>query len=137
VDTMLQVLGWWIDHQRNAAGYATLKSRGIRLVTKDSLRRAIAQFYETTYGEEDQHDRIVAAAFDRNQPVFHRYVRQADYYAPAHPTDYPAMLSDPGFRAFLDEARVRISGSLNYEQRLIRDVTALSKAIDEELARRR
>jgi hypothetical protein len=137
LDSMAAVLGWWIDHQRNAAGYATLKSRGLRLVTNDSLRQAIARFYETTYGEEEQHDRVMTAAFDRTQARVHQYLRQPDYYGPAHPIDYALVASDPGFRALVDEASDRMSTAIHFENIVAKDVRVLSAAIDRELARRR
>jgi hypothetical protein len=136
-DTLATDLGRWVDHENNAAGYATLKSRGITLVTNDSLRRAIAQFYETTYGEEAQHDRIAAAVFVQTQPALHRYLRTPTYFSPPKPIDYHGLITDFGFRALVDELSEQYRSAEAYEESVAREVTRLGSAIDRELVARR
>ena len=115
----------------------TLKSRGITLVTNDSLRRAITQFYETRYGEEAQHDRVAAALFERTQPGIHRYLRAPSYFEPAHPVDYRALVADPVFRALVDELAEHYRSARSFEESVAGEVTRLGLAIDRELAARR
>ncbi|MGD8278184.1 MAG: DUF6090 family protein [Gemmatimonadota bacterium] len=90
----------------NRAGYESLKSQGLDLVSDATLRSRIAQVYEQAY------PRIEASVrMERNvvlevlRPYFLRHFRNLRFGLSAEPIDYRALLADDEFLNLLDYRR--------------------------------
>jgi hypothetical protein len=135
IDAYFGTLYGFADPQLNTAGYESLKSQGLELITDDGLRSQIARVYETSYvnsgvGIEMERDVIL----DLLRPYFLIHFRDLRFGSSATPLDYAAVSTDPEFLNLVDY-RLQLVRQ-NHLPRLrgaIPEIRALKEAIDEEL----
>jgi hypothetical protein len=116
--------------------YATLESRGLTLVTNDSLRAGISNFYEVGVARAENLSRWLTDAEVRWMPALLRRFRYDETTSAATPRSYAALLRDEEFVVLLDDYAYYISHSIPVKERTAREIDMLLAEIERELARR-
>jgi hypothetical protein len=116
--------------------YATLESRGLTLVTNDSLRAGISNFYEVGVARAENLSRWLTDAEVRWMPALLRRFRYDETTSAATPRSYAALLRDEDFVVLLDDYSYYISHSIPVKERMAREIDALRAEIERELVRR-
>ena len=121
----------------NRAGYESLKSQGLDLVTDAALRSEIAQVYEQDYPRIEE-----SVLMERNvvlevlRPYFLRHFRNLRFGQSAEPIDYRALLADDEFLNLLDYRRQAIAQNhIAHFTEAIPQLETLRTRIAEELTR--
>ena len=121
--------------ETNKAGYESLKSQGLGLISDDGLRSHVARVYEQTYPSAEgsiEFERSVI--LDLLRPYFLVYFRDLRFGDSATPLDFQALLTDTEFLNLVDYRlqTVRQNHIPTFET-AISDVGALIEAIEAEL----
>jgi hypothetical protein len=93
-----------IDFPRlNRAGYESLKSRGLDLISDDALRSQIARVYEQSYARlDDALDSERMVILDLLRPYFLVHFKDLRFNVSATPLDYGFVSTDPQFLNLVD-----------------------------------
>lgn len=87
----------------NRAGYESLKSQGLDLVSDNELRSDIVRVYERTYARlEESRDAERRIIIDLLEPYFLKHFEDMRFNQSATPLDYDALLDDPQFLNLID-----------------------------------
>lgn len=127
-----------VQHRFTTAAYQTLKSRGLDVVSNDSLRFAIARLYDGDYvwATTVVDDVVRVFWIERGHALLGLRLRQDDVFGTAAPRDYGALASDAEFMAFIDDYIGIASWTLPTEEALAASINAVAISIDQEIARR-
>ena len=132
LDAHFGYLGLLPQHLRNAGAYQTLRSRGLDLVSNDSLRTAITHLYEAEYNFVDKLDFIARDQMNRWLPVMARLFELESFMGPARPRRYAVLAEDEEFLPMLNE-RIAISPALlMIEDKMLAKITGLIAAVERE-----
>lgn len=123
--------------QLNRAGYESLKSQGLDLVSDDGLRSQIARVYEQAYSRlDDAHEMERAVVLDLLRPYVLVHFKDLRFGVSATPLDYGHVSSDQEFINLADYRLqlVRQNHRMQFDAALP-DLRALLSQLDEELGR--
>lgn len=125
-------LGMLPQHLRNAGAYQTLKSRGLDLISNDTLRTEITHLYEAQYGFVDKIDGSLRDQVNRWLPIIARRFEQETALGPARPRQYAALAEDEEFRQMLNERIAVGPAFVMIEERMLAKIVALIAAVEQE-----
>jgi hypothetical protein len=125
-------LGMLPQHLRNAGAYQTLKSRGLDLISNDTLRTEITHLYEAQYGFVDKIDGSLRDQVNRWLPIMARRFEQENALGPAQPRRYAALAQDEEFRQMLNERIAITPAFVIIESRMLAKIVALIAAVEQE-----
>ncbi len=119
----------------NTAGYESLKSQGLGLISDNGLASQVARVYEQTYptleGSMDTEREVVR---DYLRPYFLAHFRDLTFDQSATPLDYQAILRDTEFLNLVDyRLQVVIQNHIRVFTGAISEIGALIDAISVEL----
>lgn len=119
----------------NASPYESLKSRGLDLVSDDSLRSQITKVYDLHYGRlEDMHETQRSAVLDALRPYFLVHFKDLEFNQSATPLDYSFVVSDQSFINLLDyRLEVMETAEIPTLSEIVADVDRLIAALDREI----
>lgn len=118
------------------SAYENLKSRGLHTISNDSLRKKIIDLFDLSYTHihesESRHGDLFfnflvhfnASRFDSPHP-----------YRAMKPLNYPALMKDGEYEYYLRVLIFYNDYILNESRDILKNISALISAIDEELAR--
>lgn len=87
----------------NRAGYESLKSRGLDLISDDALRSQIARVYEQSYARlDDAHESERRVILDLLRPYFLVHFKDLRFNVSATPLDYRFVSTDQEFLNLAD-----------------------------------
>ena len=123
--------------ETNKAGYESLKSQGLGLISDDGLRSHVARVYEQTYPRVEASLELERGiVLDLLRPYFLVYFRDLRFGQRATPLDYDAVSADG---VFLNHVDYRLQAvKQNHLPRLetaTSEIRALIEAIEFELGR--
>lgn len=119
----------------NSAGYESLKSQGLDLISNATLRSAIARGYEWSHTRaRDAFEAEREVILELLRPYFLLHFRDLRFNTSATPLDYDFVASDPRFLNLADYRLQNIvQNSLPLVRESITELRALKRAIDREL----
>ena len=123
--------------QLNRAGYESLKSQGLDLVSDDALRSQIARVYEQAYFRiDDALDSERMVILDLLRPYVLVHFRDLRFNISATPLDYARVAGDQEFLNLVDYRLqlVKQNHKMNFDGALP-EIRALVAALEAELAR--
>ena len=122
--------------QVNASPYESLKSRGLDLVSGDSLRAQITRVFDLRYGMlENMHRTQRSVVLDALRPYFLAHFKDLEFNRSATPLDYSFVVSDQSFINLLDyRIEVMETAEIPTLSVIVADVDRLIEALDRELA---
>ncbi len=121
----------------NTAGYESLKSQGLGLISDDGLRSHLTRVYERAYpSAEDSMELERMVLFDLFRPYFLVHFRDLRFGQSATPLDYDVVSSDVEFLNLLDyRIQVVRQNHLPSLETATSEIRALIEAIEAELGR--
>lgn len=119
----------------NTAGYESLKSQGLGLVSDDALRSQIAAVYEGAYpSAADAMDSERIVILELLRPYFLIHFRDLNFNTSATPLDYATIARDTEFLNLADYRRQLLKqNSLPLLEGAIADIQDLLSALQREL----
>ncbi|WP_425389887.1 DUF6090 family protein [Ekhidna sp.] len=127
--------------KRNLSGYELLTSRGIKIIQKDSLRRAISNLFETEYAYYNRYELERIDFKSRHlDPFLNRYFLyieepENEFLGYYHVTqeDYDQLLQDDRFLKLATSVKRENLLVENRAKRVKTNIIALSSFLDQEL----
>lgn len=116
--------------------YATLESRGLALVTNDSLRMAISDFYEVGAARASLLNEWLFSGEVRWMPELLRRFRYDAMATAATPRNYDALLRDEEFVNLIGDYAFYIGYTVRWKEDIVHQIDTLLAAIEHELVRR-
>jgi len=93
----------FVGGEMNKAGYKSLNSQGLGLISDDGLRSHVARVYEQTYPRaEGSLELERSVVLDLLRPYFLAYFRDLRFGQSATPLDYDAVSADGEFLNHID-----------------------------------
>ena len=103
LDSYLGAVYGFSGAQLNTAGYESLKSQGLGLISDDGLRSQLARVYEQTYpNAESSIEFERSVVLDLLRPYFLVHFRDLIFSQSATPLDYDAVSADGEFLNLVD-----------------------------------
>ncbi|PWN07326.1 hypothetical protein DDZ15_03395 [Rhodohalobacter mucosus] len=144
LDRAFAVYFWTISTNPVTGGYEFLKSKGIDLITNDSLRNEISFIFENEFSILKNENEVWSNNLQQNisYPYHVKHFRR--YYATdennneielARPFDYQSLLDDNEFKSINTEIISNRKWNINSLEVLIREIEHLIVQIDAELER--
>ncbi|MDX1333026.1 MAG: hypothetical protein R3252_08360 [Robiginitalea sp.] len=142
LDRAFGVYFWTVSTNPVTGGYEFLKSKGIDLITNDSLRKRISFIFENEFSILKNENEVWSNNLQQNisYPYHVKHFRR--YYATdnenreielAKPFDYEDLLEDAEFKSINTEIISNRKWNINSLQNLIREIQGLLVQIDQEL----
>lgn len=142
LDQAFGVYFWTVSTNPVIGGYEFLKSKGIDLVTNDSLRSMISFIFENEFSILKSENEVWSNNLQQNisYPYHVKHFRR--YYSTdennneielAKPFDYQSLLKDDEFKSINTEIISNRKWNINSLQNLIREIEVLIGQIDREL----
>lgn len=142
LDRAFGVCFWTISTNPVTGGYEYLKSKGIDLITNDSLRDKISFIFENSFSIIKNENEVWSNNLQQNISYPYHVTHFMRYYEEgpggsevemARPFDYEALLGDWEFRSINMEIISNRKWNINSLQELIADIKVLIRQIDREL----
>ena len=142
LDRAFGVYFWTVSTNPVTGGYEFLKSKGIDLITNDSLRNKISFVFENEFSILKNENEVWSNNLQQNisYPYHVKHFRR--YYSTntdsteielAKPFDYNSLLEDEEFKSINTEIISNRKWNINSLQNLIREIEGLLVQIDGEL----
>ena len=135
LDTYFGALYGYVPVRLNRAGYESLKSQGLDLVSDDGLRSQIARVYEQAYARvDDALDAERGVILDLLRPYVLVHFKDLRFTVSATPLDYGYVSTDQQFLNLIDYRLqlLRQNHMRNFDEALL-ELRSLKLALDEEL----
>ncbi len=121
-----------------SSAFETLKSTGLDLIKKDSLRKKILNLFEVTYPTLMQNtkrieDQVWSTA---SVPMYQKYFRR-EINGQARPIDYDALLHDKEFSNMLSFRVAMREASTSHKIQAVNETQKLIEFIENELIKRK
>ena len=140
LDNAFGVYFWTITTNPVTGGYDFLKSKGIDLITNDSLRNKISYIFETEFSIIKRENEVWSNNLQQNISYpyhvehFRKYVFNSNNnIEQAKPFDYDALLEDDKFKSINTEIISNRRWNINSLKKLVNDMNELITEIDTEL----
>lgn len=119
----------------NAAPYESIKSRGLDLVSSDSLRALMTSVYDLRFSRLDEMHRTQrSVVLEALRPYFLTHFKDLEFNRSATPLDYSFVVSDQTFLNLLDyRLQVLEAAEIPLLRLIVADVERLMEALDGEL----
>jgi hypothetical protein len=144
LDPAFGVYFWTVTTNPVMGGYEFLKSKGIDLISSDSLRKKISFIFDNEFSILKNENEVWSNNLQQNISYpyhvkhFRRYESaEADtgQIERARPFDYDALLDDEEFKSINAEIITNRKWNINSLENLIREISGLIAQIDAELKR--
>jgi hypothetical protein len=135
---------WTISTNPIKVGYEHLKSKGIDLITNDSLRQSISLIFENDFSIIKKENEVWANNLQQNISYPYHVGHFIKYYPEgtkqgenefAKPVDYDALLEDVKFKSINAEIISNRKWNLHSLQEIIVKIKVLMRQIDVEIKR--
>ena len=118
----------------NTANYDDLKSRGFDLITDDSLRFEINQFYEKAIAKVIDYEVSEKAVNDEMKPFYLRNFTQMEFRKTAIPIDIDDLINDAFYHNLVYYRKINLeSNQLTHHPWIIQGMKDLIQRIDDHL----
>ena len=145
LDNAFGVYFWTISTNPVTGGYEFLKSKGVDLITNDSLRNRISFIFENEFSILKTENEVWSNNLQQNISYPYHVKLFRRYYATdsngneterARPFDYRGLLEDDEFKSINTEIISNRKWNINSLQKLIGEIQGLITQIDAELRKR-
>ncbi|MEZ4972487.1 MAG: DUF6090 family protein [Cyclobacteriaceae bacterium] len=131
-------LGYYTNFINNSSAYENLKSIGIDYISNDSLRLAIADYYElhSKYLIEIEKDIINTQEETVIAPLMMEHFDYSSFFNPAYPNDYRSLQKNSMFKSAIKTTKRLMEWKIRLTQSCLESAQTLKNVIERELKRR-
>jgi hypothetical protein len=117
--------------------YETLKTKGLDLISNDSLRLLLSEYHEEDIKFAHAFEAMNLSVYPDTRQMYFQYFKEWEFFGPAVPYDYEELKNDREFLSYLTHiASLRRQESMVFSQRLDPKCRSLINDIEKEIALR-
>ena len=95
----------WIPIHTNRMAYSNLQSKGLHLISNDSLRSQIVNLFDMTYILQEDGEKMILEIFSNGMNVIQKYLETGDNVFRKKPNDFRALKEEAEFKNYLTHTR--------------------------------
>ena len=126
----------WLPIHPNKLGYTNLQSKGLSIISNDSLRSKIVQLFDQTYLMQEDVEKVMLELFSSGISMNHKYLETGETIFEKRPNDFQSLRDNTEFKNYLTHTRGIRQQLMEVTNDIVKSSSvALRDQIDKEIMR--